>query len=257
MVKITTHTIVKNEENWVGYAIKSVLPFALEMLVADDNSSDNTAEIIKSIKDPKIKFSKENLKSAAEHTALRNKMLAETKTDWFLILDGDEVWNFNTFQRLLVFLESLDKSVYGVVVPFRNCVGDVWHYLPEETGGYQLLERVGNITIRAYRKIPGFKWVGDYPLEAYVDDIGIPTNSQPDRLRFFDGFYWHLTHLPRSSFGGKVKGWRKTKIEKGIRVVDKKELPEVFDEKALQKRSVFFETAATLATPFKIIKRVL
>lgn len=262
MIDVTTHTIVKNEENWVWYALTSVKDFVSTMLVFDDNSSDKTREVITSIDDKKIVFSTGQLETAADYTVERNTMLEKTKTDWFVLLDGDEIWNPDDFQKLLDFLETCDKNVYGVVIRTRNCIGDIYHYLPESAGNYHLLNQKGHLTIRAYRKLPGFSWAGSYPMEAYVDDKGVPISDQPEHLKFLDVYYWHVTHLSRSSDKNMVKGWRTVRIESGIKVESEKLLPPVLFSKApitmfdpLVHRSSKYELVASLITPIKQLKR--
>lgn len=247
MVKITTHTIVKNEDAWVGYALKPWEKYATEMLVVDDNSIDKTPEILKRFSNINTIFT--DLKTAKDHTAMRNEMVKKTKTDWFVLLDGDEVWNQTTIEKLLDFLEKQDKNIWAVAMRTRNCVGDVYHYLPENSGNYEILGRKGHLTIRAYRKMPELSWAGEYPLEYYGNLTG--------HLAFFDDFYWHMTHLKRSSSKEKVKGWRSTKIETGISIKNISELPEVFRDNLPPKRSVFFEIVAQIITPIKTFKRVV
>lgn len=255
MLKVTTHTIVKNEENWVKFVLEAWEDFASEMLVTDDNSTDGTAQMVKSLNSPKIKFSQKNLKTATDHTDERNRMLKVTKTDWFVLLDGDEVWNKTTISSFLDFLQTLDAKVLAVVMRTRNCIGDVYHYLPESAGKYELLSRKGHLNVRAYRKVPGYSWQGEYPLEFYGDGSGKAVNEQPDRLAFYEGYYWHLTHLPRSSAKEKVKGWRKVRLESGIKVSNMNELPEVLRDTVQPHRSILFEIAAALVTPLKEIRR--
>ncbi len=264
MIKITTHTIVKNEENWVWYSLMSVKDAVERMLVFDDHSTDHTAEIIKMIKDPKIKFDSGSLNSPEDHTRARNTMIRETETDWFMLLDGDEVWNEKTLRALRQLLERAGPEIYGVAMRTRNCVGDIYHYLPEEAGNYRLLGRKGHLTIRAYRKLPGFSWRGNYPLEAYTDGEGRPVNNQEEHLRFFDAYYWHLTHLKRSGSRESVKGWRKRKYEIGITVGDKAEFPEVFSLPGPEiapspwvKMDDGEYLLSMLATPLKRLKRKL
>lgn len=264
MINLTTHTIVKNEENWVWFSLSSVKDFVSKMLVFDDGSTDQTDAIIKMINSSKIKLESGDLKSPKDHTRLRNKMLARTTTDWFLLLDGDEIWNRKTLTEVLLFLEKLDQSVYGVVMRTRNCVGDVFHYSPENAGRYHLLGRTGHLTVRAYRKLPGFRWEGEYPLEVYVDDHGRSINDQASHLAFFDGYYWHTTHLRRSSDGKPVKGQRQERLETGVSITGKDELPEVFFAPRpkivpdpLYKRSPVYEVASAVLQPIKHLKRSL
>lgn len=260
---LTIHTIVKNDENWIWFALMSVKDFTSEIFVHDDNSSDRTADIIKSINDPKIILTSGPL-TPQGFTDKRNEMLEKTKTDWFLLLDGDEVWNQSVIGELVSLLSGLDKDFYGVVMRTRNCIGDIYHYLPESEGKYEILGKRGNLNIRAYRKIRGFKWFGAYPLEAYVDISGNPINHEDKHLAFFDGYYWHMTHLRRSSSKDKVKGWRNIKFSLGIPIAENKELPEVlFDHHSKtmidvkKKRGLIYEFVSVLMAPLKIIKSIL
>lgn len=229
MFNVTVQTIVKNEENWVWFSLVSVKDLVKSIIVYDDNSTDKTKKIVESIKDPKIYLKSVKTNSPSDLTEFRNEMLKKTKTDWFVLLDGDEVWNSTTFKGFLKFLEKQPKDIYAVALHTRNCVGDIYHYLPEEAGEYEILGRKGHLNIRAYRKLPGFHWKGGYPLESYVDEKGGSINSQDKHLAFFDDFYWHMTHLARSSSREKVLGWRKVKLEAGIKVKDSGQFPKVFN----------------------------
>lgn len=263
-MKLTTHTIVKNEDHWVWFALKAWEPFATKMLVVNDSSTDNTEAILKTLTSKNITYSNERLVSPQDLTHCRNSMLAQTSTDWFLLLDGDEIWNTSTIQNFLAFLEHVPKDIYGVAMRTRNLVGDIYHYLPEEAGKYNLLGKTGHLTIRAYKKLPGFKWVGDYPLEAYVDASDKAISSQPEHLAFFDGFYWHTTHLTRSSSPQGVKGWRTKKLELGLKVQAQTDFPEVFFEdrpaivpNPFQTMSAKDLVLASALTPIKKLRRKL
>ena len=56
MTKLTVHCVVKNEEKWIWFAIESIRDIAKEIIIYDTGSTDNTVEIIKTIKDKKIKL---------------------------------------------------------------------------------------------------------------------------------------------------------------------------------------------------------
>jgi glycosyltransferase involved in cell wall biosynthesis len=225
---ITTHTIVRNEEYWIWYALMAVKDYVNEMLVYDDNSADKTVNIIRGIGDPRIKLQTGKLLTPADYTQERNRMIQQTKTEWFLILDGDEVWNRSMFFRLLEFAGYLNIHIDSVSMRTRNCIGDIYHYLPEDAVRYQLLGRRGHLSTRLFRNRLGLHWKGDYPLESLRNARGGYATVDPRRSAFFEGFYWHMTHLPRTSRTAKVKGRRKRKYELGIPVTNKDEFPEVF-----------------------------
>ena len=49
MAPITAHCLIKNEENFVWYAIKSVVDFVDKIIVFDTGSTDKTVELIKKL----------------------------------------------------------------------------------------------------------------------------------------------------------------------------------------------------------------
>lgn len=253
----TIHSLVRNEDQWAWFALKSWQKFNLPLLVIDDNSTDQTQKVLHSLN---ISFAPNTAKLPV--TEIRNHLISQTKTEWFVLLDGDEVWNHTIIGKFLKHLAAVSPKVLGVFLKTRNCVGDVWHFLPESAGKYQLAGRTGNLNIRAYRKHAGLKWFGTYPLEHYGSKDG-PINTQPDKLSFFEGYYWHMTNLARSSRADKIPGFRRRPVEQGIAAV-KTELPEVFWESRpdfvpdpLARRPISFELAAKIVTPLKQFKRNL
>jgi glycosyltransferase involved in cell wall biosynthesis len=49
MPSLTSHSVVKNEEQYIGYALRSVLPFVDSALVFDTGSTDNTVAVIEEV----------------------------------------------------------------------------------------------------------------------------------------------------------------------------------------------------------------
>lgn len=229
MIKITTHTLVRNEDQWIWFALKAWEPYAQEMLVFDDQSDDLTEKVVQSLNSEKITYKKIGPLDSKGMTDARQKMKEQTKTRWFIILDGDEVWSKTTIEKFLVYLEKVDPEVAMVALRTRNCVGDIYHYLDESFGKYEILGKKGHFNIRAYRNESQFRWFGEYPMEYYGNQNGNELVKDPQFVSFFEeGYYWHLTHLPRSSKRSKVKGWRKIKFDLGLQISKNDEFPEVF-----------------------------
>lgn len=230
-VKFTVHTIVKNEENFIKYSLLSVLEFAERLLVWDTGSTDKTIEIIKSLKSPKIEFREFGSLNRDELVELRNEQIKQTKTSWFLILDGDEIWPRSNLLRLIKAMEKARGKTVGLVNKTRNCTGDIYHYLPQQKGKYQIGPWLGHLNVRAIKKIPGLKVEGKYPLEAYTLS-GISIQNLPERLEFVDTWYLHVTHLKRSRWPHQLKTLDRIKKYKflgkarGIKM-KREELPEV------------------------------
>lgn len=239
------------------------MPYAKEILVFDTGSTDKTVEIIKSTHSPKIIFEEKGVVNKEGLTKLREEQIKRTKTDWFLIVDGDEIWPANQIGKLLKIAEDAPQNTTALFNRVRNCIGDVYHYLPENTGKYEIKGIKGNLNIRLIRNRGLLKVQGNYPLEYYEDDNG-PIQNQKENLIFADVWYLHTTFLKRSSNQikkvsgsfGKQRVW-----ERGL-IMKEDELPEVFSlpkpeflPNPLVKRSVLYEVASLLTIPAVSLKR--
>ena len=198
-MKLTTHTIVKNEQNWIKPALLSVIDHVDQMLVWDTGSTDKTVEIIKSINSPKIKF--QQFKSTGRQSLidLRNQQIQATQTPWFIILDGDEIWPTKNLLQLIKAIDLAKPDTLALVNKTRNCIKDIYHYLPDSKGQYQIGPWRGHLNIRAIKIHPSLKVVGQYPLESYTVN-NLPLQNQPEKLEFVDTWYLHTTHLKRSNW---------------------------------------------------------
>jgi len=149
MTGITVNMVVKNEDNWVWYAISSVLPFVDRLLVNDAGSTDQTVEQIKLIDSKKIEFFKTPGGTAQHVTKIRQWQLDQTKTDWIWIVDGDEIYTQKLGQEIVGAVES--GKYEGVVVRRYDLLGDVYHFQSESVGEYKLLGHKGHLSTRLTR----------------------------------------------------------------------------------------------------------
>lgn len=238
MNTITTHTIVKNEERFIWYALNSVAPFVEEMIIYDTGSSDRTIELIEEfitknkIDYPKLKvqFEKMKISNPEEIGQLRIKQVKQTKTPWFLLLDGDEIWGEDQLAKLLNLTDDLNSKVLAVVNKTRNCAGDIYHYLPDSFGKYTFLGKTGHYNIRLM-KTTDYEIKGVYPNEGYYFQDKL-VNSQDEWLSMSDSWYLHTSHLKRSSVESNAFGRRKQIYATGIKL-EEDELPEVFSNRKL------------------------
>ena len=201
---ITVHTLVKNEEKWIKPAILSVINHVDRILVWDTGSTDQTVKIIQSIKSPKIEFEERGSVNRQGLVKLRNEQIKATVTDWFLILDGDEIWPEKNLLQLIKAMKTAKSSTIALVNRTKNCVGDLHHYLPESAGKYQIGPWRGHLNIRAIKNLPGLTVTGEYPNEAYVSQ-GKKLQDQPENLELVDTWYYHTTHLKRTSWWHALK----------------------------------------------------
>lgn len=209
-MSISSHTIVCNEERYIWYSIMSMASYMDKIFIWDTGSTDSTIDIIKEIKrilGDKVDFQEFGKVDPEGLVKLRQKMLHETKTDWFVVLDGDEVWWEGGIRKLTKMVKRGGEKLDSVVVPYYNLIGDIYHYLPESRGKYKIDGRVGHINIRATRRgIAGLKLSGVYPTEAYVDENGVSLQDMSKKGRqFLDFKFLHFTHLVRSSSISKDK----------------------------------------------------
>ena len=251
---ITAHCIVKNEENFVWYALNSVIDHVDEMIIWDQGSSDKTIEIVKTINNPKITFKK--VSESVEK--LRQRMIEETNGDWMFILDGDEIWYEDAVKNLRDKLEEIGDSKDCVVVPNHMLIGDIFHYQEKAAGKYKIGGKVGHYNIRAIRKTDGLHVEGTYPNEAYVTKEGVKVQDlNKERILFLDTPYLHASFLKRSS-----KDVKKVKYEIGESFPKDFYYPEVFFEprplivpSPWKVMSNVYKIRALTETPLKKIKR--
>jgi glycosyltransferase involved in cell wall biosynthesis len=262
MVDITIHTLVKNEDLWIWYALTAWEPYASKIMVYDDSSTDQTKERIEEVQSSKLDYQKVQSKNPADLTLFRQEMKDQTKTSWFVLVDGDEIWNRKTIEKFINALDRVGPDVSMVALHTRNCIGDIYHYLPESAGKYEILGRRGNFNVRAFRNMQPYRWFGVYPLEYYGNNQGVDLLKDSRNVALIDDFYWHMTYLPRSSETSHVFGNRHTKHELGLNIKTRTEFPEVFSlPRPLgvfdpwKKRSPIQTLFSFALTPAKLLKR--
>jgi glycosyltransferase involved in cell wall biosynthesis len=199
MNSITAHCLVKNEENFIWYAIKSVVDFVDQIIVFDTGSTDKTVEIIQNLVKEypdKIIFEEKGLADGKRHTELRQEMLNKTQTDWFMILDGDEVWTKRGMEEALGIIKN-KPAIECVIATFYLCVGDIFHYTFRK-GPIEILGQKDFFYPRFLKITKGIHWAGDYNMDTLMTGAGdlFCKNSNSFILQ---SKYWHTTHLSRSS----------------------------------------------------------
>jgi len=260
---ITTHTIVRNEDRFVWFALTAVARYVDRMLVFDTGSTDETKEIINSIKNPKLIFAEKGKREAEELVGLRQQQIDRTDTEWFLILDGDEIWWEAAIKKVVHMANRLPQNIWGIITPTINCVGDIYHYQEERAGRYEFGRKKGHYAVRAMRRnIRGLHVEGRYPLEGYFDSQGKPITKQDNKLVFLDKPYLHVTNLKRSTKQQDRVIARERKYEVGIPFPANFRYPEVFYEKypscvpsPWTKMTKPEKLRSLLETPLKKVKR--
>lgn len=267
--KITVHTLVKNEQCWIWFALMSVLDFVDEIMVWDTGSADKTVEIVKTISSPKIKLKEIGPVDAVSHTAARQQMLEETDSDWILILDGDEIWWHDSL------VSCIDASMHrscpsALINPTINLVGDIFHFQDPQESKYIIGDYHGAYNLRFIsRKIPGLHIGNPHGRQEYRDNMETALQDFPSgKLLFVNAPYLHATHLPRSGSrsGDKntLKRGFKYRYELGHKFSRDFVYPEVFYlpypsavPDPFFRRSPGYLAKSLLITPFRWLKHHL
>ena len=96
-----------NTGQFMSDSINSVLSQTYqnwELIIIDDCSTDNSIEIIKSYKDPRIKLLRNEKNSGAAIS--RNYGLREAKGRYIAFLDSDDIWLPNKLDEQITFMKN-------------------------------------------------------------------------------------------------------------------------------------------------------
>jgi glycosyltransferase involved in cell wall biosynthesis len=267
---IWVNCLVRNEEKWIWFALMSVINHVDKILVWDTGSTDETVDIIKGIKNPKIEFKEYGSVTKETYPQARQAMLEATKADWLFILDGDEIWTDDGIRQVIDEIQKSEDDLESIVVKTINFVGDVYHYQEEQAGKYEIAGHKGHLNLRAMNlKIPGLHAAGSHGVQGYFDGENKPIQERNSKnIVFLPVSYFHATHLQRSSAIEKEKEVplraNKRKYELGISLPENTVYPEVFYLERPEdvpnpwgKMSKLELLRSAIQTPFKKIKRTL
>jgi glycosyltransferase involved in cell wall biosynthesis len=272
-MKTWAHTLVKNEERYVWFAIMSVINYVDKILLWDTGSTDSTFQILQQIKKQypdKVELEQVGDVNPEEYTGIRQKMLEKTKGDWVFIVDGDEVWWDDTIKKLITTV-SENKVIESLVTRYYNLIGDIYHRQEEAAGMYKIDGEKGHLTIRAMSmSVPGLHLERPHGTQGFFDDDGVLIQERDvsKRVHIKEHGYLHFTNLPRSSSRTEdlkvPKRGQKLKHEIGIPLPLDFYYPEVFFRPRPDivpspwvKMSDTYKHKALVQTPLRKVKRRL
>jgi len=272
-MQIWAQTLVKNEEKWLWYAVSSVINHVDKILLWDTGSTDRSIEIEKELEKKypgKIELRKREINTPEEFTKARQEMLEETTSDWFIVVDGDEIWYEDSIKKVIETIKLEGKNIESVIVPTINLVGDIFHRQEEGAGRYRFGNRVGHYNLRAVnRNIPGLHSEGAHGVWGWVgDDNKMIQDRNPEKIKFVEAPYLHTTFLGRGGSrkedGRVIKRSGKLKYELGKNLSPDFYYPEVFfrsrPEMVASPWKVMdpkFKFISCLETPLRKLKRRL
>lgn len=267
---IWAHTLVKNEARWLWYSVTSVVDYVDKILLWDTGSTDGSREIEMEIEKRypgKVILKNRPQETAEEFTKVRQEMLEITPSDWFIVVDADEIWWEESIKKVIDTIQKKGNELEAIVVPTVNLVGDIFHHQPESAGKYKIAGKVGHFNLRAInRSIPGLQALGPHGKMGWADGEGkMIQDRDPRKIKLIDAPYLHATNLKRAA-GGKdtevIKRKKKLKYEFGISFPKDFYYPESlfrkrpdFIESPWQIMDLSFKSRACIETPLKAIKR--
>lgn len=106
-----------NGEKYIEQQINSIIKQSyknFKLIIQDDNSSDNTVDIIRKyqeIDERIILWSNEGKNGAYENFhSIINKCKKMEKYDYYMFCDHDDIWNYNKIEFLIDFMEKNNAS---------------------------------------------------------------------------------------------------------------------------------------------------
>ena len=135
-----------NHAHYIKRAIESVIDQTYtnwEILVVDNNSNDNTDEIVKSFNDKRIKLIK--IQNCGIIASSRNKGIKESKGEYISFLDSDDWWYSNKLELSVKALERGSELVCHAEDWINNDkIFKTVKYGPNYKGSFRYLLYVNN-----------------------------------------------------------------------------------------------------------------
>ena len=177
-MKVSAFTFIKNGEI-LGYpfiqSIQSILPIVDEFIINVGESEDDTLELVKSIRNSKIRIIESKWNEAMRDRGYvygQQKMIAQynCKGDWAFYIEGDEIYHEKDLFKIKKSMEMHlnDPNVEALVFDFYHFYGNANSIL-DSPGWYRSEARIIKNSVRSYAP-DGLFWLildsnkkGKYP----------------------------------------------------------------------------------------------
>ncbi|MFA4826888.1 MAG: glycosyltransferase family 2 protein [Candidatus Shapirobacteria bacterium] len=168
-----------------------------EIVVVDDNSTDNTKKIVDGFQTKKrsIKFFSRGLEN--DFSAQRNFALSKTKNDWVLWLDPDE----QPEEKLIRFLGNIDTSLYNYA--FKRPLVYLNNILTHGESFNVYITRLFNKNHGQFAGLVHETWQSSKPV--VQKDLSILHYSIPNLKAFLEKINFYSTLRAQELFNQKVK----------------------------------------------------
>lgn len=114
-----------NTADYIAESIKSVQAQTYsnwELIIVDDCSTDDSMDVIKAFKEPRIRLLQNEKNSGAAIS--RNYALREAKGKWIAFLDSDDIWLPDKLEKQIRFME--DNNYSFTFTDYRTCLNGAW-----------------------------------------------------------------------------------------------------------------------------------
>ena len=166
-MKVSGFTFIKNGQI-LGYpflqSIQSILPIVDEFVINVGQSEDNTLDVVRSIKDKKIRIIESEWNDSMQDRGYvygQQKMIAQYNCtgDWAFYIEGDEVYHERDLERIKKSMELHlhDENVEALIFDFNHFYGNT-NSLLNSPGWYRSEARIIKNSIRSYAP-DGLFWV--------------------------------------------------------------------------------------------------
>ncbi|SMC72745.1 glycosyltransferase family protein [Pedobacter nyackensis] len=203
-MKVTGFTFIRNaiaNDYPVAEAIRSVLPLCDEFVVALGISTDETAELIKSISPDKIKIINtvwdDSLQKGgqvfAEETNKALKAISPD-TDWMIYIQGDECIHEKYHDVIKQEMKDNlnDEQIEGLLLKYVHFYGS-YDYYAESRRWYRR-------EIRVLKNLPG--------IHSYRDAQGFRINERKLKVKLIDAYIYHYGWVKTpKALQGKVRNF--------------------------------------------------
>lgn len=203
-MKVTGFTFIRNaivNDYPVAEAIRSILPLCDDFVVALGNSTDETAELIKSIAPDKIKIINtvwdDSLQVGGQVFAEEtNKAIQaiSADTDWMIYIQGDECIHEKYHDTIRQEMKDNldDKNIEALLLKYTHFYGS-YDYFAESRRWYRR-------EIRVLKNLPG--------IHSYRDAQGFRINDRKLRVKLIDAYIYHYGWVKTpKALQGKVRNF--------------------------------------------------
>lgn len=183
-----------NSARFIRHAVESVLAQTYtdwELLIVDDCSSDNTEQVVSAIKDPRIRYMRNEQNMGAAST--RNRALRQAEGRYIAFLDSDDLWTPDKLEKQIAFMKQHDYAFtfanYQIIQEDGTPTNKVLH-MPLSLSYHQYLKNtaIGCLTVvidkqkTGYFEMPNIKSSHDMALWLLIMKRGFKAYAIPECL---------------------------------------------------------------------------